>query len=653
MDSNKNDLFALYLKHDENFSTISKFSLSELIMKILYFHKKPMSIGEINTKLNELLVDGKVTLKQVQDAITCVPKKIRPQRNNKYVLSEDCQTHIKASVIESDNLHHEIYVKYFSQTDQPEEIIISWFKNLMVSFFEKYNFEWFHVVTYKVNDKSIYNIDDVLQSAYKKYRFSEKDIEWLNRQFKQFVQSNEPDVSNIFWQYGLAAFSSRLISASTFANKINVKCLEGMTFLLDTNVLMALGLEKHKLHDSFEVLEKCFNQLDVKLEYLYITKEEYRRAMSFRREELCSVFDDYNENVLRVSDCPFIRTALYRQCQNADDIKRMFETIESVPEYFSDNLSITINENEELIKAIEASQQDAVLQTELNNVYKRLKGRDKREAALIHDIGLIGAGKYLRGKNPKYAILTNDTVLKSYAAQKLKRNDITLAIGLDVVIGLLTIANGGIDADATQFAPLFKNIILSSLTPSKDAFQVEDLAFMLGAHLEINKLPTEQIVEIAKEVNQKLSAGEPEENIRWFLRQKIEGARLQEHSDVVSLRTTAEQAVAQRDEAVQTNIDFTTNVRSQEQQAEIKRRIRKTIGWWVLFVVFVAVIVVLECIVINNPVWKYVVAGITPILSIFIGYFPINKLISKNYARDMDSINEVVDKKIQKLKQKQ
>ena len=100
--------------------------------------------------------------------------------------------------------------------------------------------------------------------------------------------------------------------------------------------------------------------------------------MTHKREELKRVFEEYDENLLRMSDCPFIRTALYRQCKNAIDIERMFEKIEEVPEYFNENLSITINEDRKLNEAIIKAQDDEKIQSEINIIYKKIKGRDKR-----------------------------------------------------------------------------------------------------------------------------------------------------------------------------------------------------------------------------------------------------------------------------------
>ncbi len=645
----KNDLFTLYLKHDENFSTISKFSLCELILKILYFENKAMSYKEIASKLVEV-VPGKVPQAKILEALTAISKKIEKDSKGKYKLQKKSREELENAVQKSVDLHHNVYVRYFSKVDIPEDVVIGWLKNTMVLFFEKYNFEWINVVTtHKTENKRLlYNIDEIIDKSLDTLDAKDSDKKWLSGQFKQFVFSDDVDADTLFWQYGLSAFSARLICASTFANQINIECLRDATFLLDTNVLMSLGLEKHQLHESLALLEKCFIQLGIKLEYLYITKEEYRRAMTHKREELKRVFEEYDENLLRMSDCPFIRTALYRQCKNALDIERMFEKIEEVPEYFNENLSITINEDRKLNEAIIKAQDDEKIQSEINIIYKKIKGRDKREPALIHDAGLIGAGIFMRNGNEKYTILTNDYVLKSYTAQNLKRDNITLAIGLDVVIGLLSILGGGIDNADTHFAPLFKNIIMSSMMPSQDAFKVEDLAFMLGAHLEIQKLASDKVAEIAKLVNQKLSAGEPEDEIRLFLRQQIEGIRLAENRNILELRNTTDQAIQQRDSAIEQKDVFVDNFREEERETERKRRGRIRRCLIVCFILIVCGVSVGEYFIITNQ-YALIAAESVSLILAGIGFFPFKKLTQKWYSNDDVSINDVVEAKIQKM----
>ena len=113
----KNDLFTLYLKHDENFTTISKFSLCELILKILYFENRAMSCKEIAQKLNEV-ISGSIHLTKIQEALIAITHKIDKVQNNKYKLREETKKDLEKAVNESEALHYNIYLNYFSKTGQ-------------------------------------------------------------------------------------------------------------------------------------------------------------------------------------------------------------------------------------------------------------------------------------------------------------------------------------------------------------------------------------------------------------------------------------------------------------------------------------------------------------------------------------------------------
>ena len=487
--------------------------------------------------------------------------------------------------------------------------------------------------------------------SFNNYHFSDEDKSWLIKQYKKFVTESDIDADNIFWQYGLSAFSSRLINASNFANKINIDSFKNMTFLLDTNVLMILGLEKHKLNHSISILENCFNTMGVRLEYLYITQEEYRRAIDAKRNEVYSVFEEYDESVLFQSDCPFIKTALARHCRNGEDVKRMFEDLNSVPEKFSSIMDITIFDNSNIADVVEKAQNDNQIKTGINNVYYKYKNRNKREPALLHDSGLIGAGKYLRETKGNYTILTNDTILKIYASHNLKRDNISLAIGLDVIIGLLTVGGGNVSHNSADFAPLFKNIIRSSLMPSKDIFQVEDLAFMLAAHLEINKLSTEKVVEIAKIVNQKLSVGEDPEKINLYLRREIEGDRLQQRTDIEKLKESKEVIAQQRDSALNENKTIISNLREIENK-KIRRR-RKFIRWtsYICFIFFFFIICLCEFFKYRNS--DNLIASELLTFALFVmGFFPFKNMIRKYNLENDDDIENEVEHRIERLRKK-
>lgn len=95
-----------------------------------------------------------------------------------------------------------------------------------------------------------------------------------------------------------------------------------------------------------------------------------------------------------------------------------------------------ILENKEIDAVVEKEHSDGRIREKINTIYKKIKYRDKRESALMHDETIVLAVNYLRSKGKKYTILTNDTVLKRYSNENIVRNEYGVAIGLDALIGL-------------------------------------------------------------------------------------------------------------------------------------------------------------------------------------------------------------------------
>jgi hypothetical protein len=335
----------------------------------------------------------------------------------------------------------------------------------------------------------------------------------------KFIDSEDSEDNLLFWYYGISMFSSRLITARNYADGMTVEMFKDSKFILDTNVLMILDLEEHELSTSLGSLETILEQLAISPVYLNTTREEYLRAMDWRRTETINVFENFKLNVLQSSDCPFIQTALRRGCQNGDDVKRMFETLMDMPKVFNDSLPIKCYDYAELNEAIEAGKQNADIKNQINETYKKRTKRDKRENPLSHDAGVISGTQFLR-QTEKCWIVTSDSIMKRYAIEHCLRDENEIAIGLDVIIGLMAVNSGGTSIDASNFAPLFKNLIKFSLVPESNAFEVRDLAFILRTNIKINELPNEKVIEVAKEVKRLRVSGEDEEHVALYLRMK-------------------------------------------------------------------------------------------------------------------------------------
>lgn len=656
----KRELHTLYIKHDSQFKTLSKIALSQLILKIVYLKGDGTKLRQIEAELSTVL-SSPISKKDVEDAIRVLVKARKLNaKANRYFIHNDYKTELTKEIDRSKDLLARILDKYFSKAESKLSDIENWFNDSVIFFFEKYSFEWFQQVAYKGKNGSnaVPNIHQILDSILLNNTvIKDADKEWLKGQFIKFIDSEDTDDNLLFWYYGISMFSSRLITARNYADGITIEMFKGSKFILDTNILMILDLEEHELSNSLESLETIFEQLGITTIYLHTTREEYLRAMDWRRTETIKVFDSFKLNVLKSSDCPFIQTALRRGCSNGEDVKRMFERLMDMPTLFNDSLPITNYDYAELSEAIETGEKNEELKSNINETYKKRTGRDKREKPVMHDAGIISGAQFIR-KDDKCWIITSDSTLKRFAIDHCIRDENEIAVGLDVVIGLMAVNSGGVNMDASNFAPLFKNLIKYSLVPESDAFEVKDLAFILRTNIKINELPNDKVIEVAKEVKRLRVAGEEEESVALYLRRFIEGDTVGMVKEVEAAlskgsieKTKREEVEKERDAAYNEIRDKRAGELRDKYDSELRNNRIKIIGIPIIVgvITFFTIKYGLKD---TRQLIQYLIGCSVELIFGLLPLIPLNKKFVRKHSEYVNEINRIVKNEIIELKRR-
>lgn len=657
----KTQLHTLFVKHDSQFKTLTKIALSQVILKIIHFGgKKGISIIQIQQELKDV-IPGNVELKDVEAAIDVLKRegKVNAKAQNLFISSTYSKQIIKFQE-ESNGLHDSIIKKYFNNAESNIADIKKWFQHITISFFETFSFEWFLQKTQNGRNSAntIPNLANILDRSFtREFKILEGDKEWLKHQYKLFVDSDAAEENLIFWQYGMSMFSSRLITANTYADQLSIEMFKESKFVLDTNILMILDLEEHELANSLRAMEQVLIKLGVTLVYFGVTREEFLRAMNWRKEESLRIFEGFELEILKASDCPYIRTAINRECKTTEDIERMFDVLMDLPKVFQEKLEINKYEYTELNDAIEKAQQDENLKTAINDIYKKRTNRDKRENPILHDAGMIGGIKYLRNFE-KCWIITNDSTLKVFALQNPVRDEPEFAVGLDVILGILAVNSGGVDIEASNFAPLFKNLIKHSLEPATDAFAMNDLAFILNSHIKVNELPNEKVIEVAKEVKKMRIAGESNEDISLHLRRVLEGEKLSFSKDIYEAKQRESIANNEKEKVERQNEALINNFRINK-KAELRTKYDNELFWnrikmfsvplIIGAIIFVSIRWGIES---NDKVVAYIVGVSVEVIFALLAIFPYNKHIRKRYKSYVTDIDNIVEMEIDKMRNK-
>ena len=213
---------------------------------------------------------------------------------------------------------------------------------------------------------------------------------------------------------------------------------------------------------------------------------------------------------------------------------------------FVNEVKVKMFDDRELDDIIEKGQENESLIQKLNEIYRnrhkyKKNGsnnssqskviKDKRKRPLMHDAGLISGAEFLR-KQQNCFILSRDITVKQYGIENALRDEQAISIGLDSLISMFALDNGGIDIDPTNFKPLFANIIKLALIPERDTFQLADLARMLDVEEQISELPSADIIEIAKGVNKNKLIGLDDEKITVELTRSFQNHKLKLKHDL-------------------------------------------------------------------------------------------------------------------------
>lgn len=654
----KRQLLTLCLKHDTEFKTLSKIALSQLLLKIILLQKNGTSYRQINHELNNVII-GSINKKDVDAAIKLLEKEEKiHQKNDRYFIHQKYQGIINDAVKQNETLHNKILLKYFKEAESKQEIIKIWFQDTTIKFFERFSVEWFQQVSHngKNSNNLVPDIDEIIiETLHETKGINEADFQWLTKRYREFLNSEDTDDNLLFWHYGISMFSSRLITARNYADNYVIDLFKDSKLVLDTNVLMILDLEEYDLNDSLASLENILYDLNITPGYFYVTRDEYIRAMDFRKNETLNVWREYDFNVLKESDCPFIKTAIKRNCKSEEDINKFFDSLMDLPVKFKNHLALQVFDDSEINEAVLQGENDDSLKSKINEIYNKRTKREKRPNPLSHDAGLIKGTNLLRRKHKTW-IITNDSTLKIYALENCIRDENEIAIGLDVLIGMMAVQGGGANIDSSDFAPLFKNIIKYALIPASDSFEVRDLAFILNTNLKINELPENRVIDIAKDVKRLRFSGAEDDQIALLLRRTLEGDKLTFAKDIKEALDREGIAKVERERAMETANIFVEQFRI-TRKAELRDKYDKELRNNRILLGIIPLIIAICTIFLfifslqDEKWWQIGIGILINIITDFAFCLPFNKKFVKKHSEYITNIDQVVEKEILEKKQ--
>lgn len=525
-------LKSIYLKLDPTNKSLTKIAMSQLLIKIIYASSSPLSEKEIIAEYKTIIRNKTLDANEIKNCLSqLVSENSIILHRGSYHISTSKRKKIDFSCRESEERRANIIESFFKPFFSSKENVINWLEDSTVFFFQSYSNEWITDLCYRRTSAISGNKESILKSINNRTQNNEnidkRDKNELCEKFISFITTNNHIVDAYLWEYGTSAFSAQLIQNAIGADDISIETFKDCKCVLDTNILMHIGLESSEYYPSFKLLEDVFTTLNVEVGVLNITKEEYKNTVGKKRDEILRMVERYSFDVIKEADDQYIKTAIERKCHESSDFERFFSQLLEVPQYIEKKIKIKLFDHDfKLEETIEKAKNDEQKQNELNAIFNQVTGHDKRQNALIHDVGLIAGVNYLREQG-KYFILSQEVSVNSYAKQKPSVQNLPISIKLETIINVLAVNNGGVNIDATDYIPLFASMVRNGLAPNRDTFKVADLSLMLEKNEQIAQLPSEETIRIAKNVHRKRLLGEPEEGIALEMTREIQSVKMQ------------------------------------------------------------------------------------------------------------------------------
>ena len=524
-------LKALHLRLDSTSKSLTKNAISQLIIKILFQHKSPIDLKTIGEDLKSIL---KTTIDQqrIDDGLKkLLDKQEIKYEKKKYSLTRSNRRTLDKRYSESEERLKRIITKYFQPFNSEYEIVKEWFSDATVEFFKSYSNEWISDLCYNKSQKLKTKKENIFKHIERRTKNNKKldgnDVNNLIERFTEcLIHKKDTDLDAHLWEYGTSAFAANLLQSSIGADPISINAFRDSKCILDTNVLMNIGLEASEYHHAIKKLDTIFDELKIRSGYLHITKEEYTNTVALKNDDILRTASKFSYDVIKETDDHFIQSAIQRQCHLYEDFQSFCQQILTPPNTLDEKNTIEyFNDDKELDKIIETAQNNEQKKIELNTIFKNVTGNDKKEKALVHDVGLIAGIEYYR-KSEKAFILSQEISINKYSHNKPTIENLPLAIRLETLINMLAIDNGGTEVNPTDFSNLFADMIRFNLQPDKDTFQVADLAKLLDTELQIEQLPANEVIKLANNLHQNRSIGMSDEEVSLALNRDFQDVKL-------------------------------------------------------------------------------------------------------------------------------
>ena len=646
-------LRSIYLRLDVNMQHLASKAIAQIIVKLIYISEHGMKKREIKDALARVNEWRHIDSKEVDDILDgLVPQEIKLHQGV-YSLSTSKREHIRKSIEESEERKEKIIDTFFSRLNSDRDVIREWLTDVSIKFFEVFSDEWISDLMAKTHH--VVRSEDAIRQLITNRTNSNKEIDAEDKKvlpgrFFDFVNTRDAIVIDYLWEYGTSAFASILITNKHGVDKLTLDTFKDSVCILDTNILLFIALES-RFQDALSALERVFQDLNVKVKVLYITKKEYEGKIRCQRIATLHNLEKYGYDVTSMPDDDFTNFARHLKCKTQSHFETFFDHTLALPKYIREKVSIELlDDDKNLAEAIEKAQSDESLCKKLNDIFMSVVRRKKGAAATNHDIGLLEGTRYLRkvgeAKNEKFFILSEEISVIQYSKTCGFKLGLPLSLRVDTLINMLAVNNGGDTFEASDYKSLFANLIRMELVPHKDTFRQTELYNLYKMNSRIATLPKERVKEIAMEMHHKYLDGEDKNDLLRDLNEMVTKGELKVGDELEETRgklyesdKEKQRLEANNKRAIKALENTIRNQVTEEYDKETNRIVRKhrwNIPLFVMIVVFALLLCLMKGALGSSVIASFIVSAAAGIVT-GIGFnIYANRTIIKKRKSDRD-----------------
>ena len=388
------------------------------------------------------------------------------------------------------------------------ETLTTWFYRVSISFFERFADRWVASVVGRPGlDSDAYaSVTDIADQCAVSLEI-EPPIDDLAAGFGRFLRSNEPEDHQLLQSLALRAFAARLVASDEGPDPISTAELRDATWLLDTNILLAIALEGVAFRDPIDALGQAMSMIGSKLLYLHPTLVEYQAVVDRWGEETLNALDRFGIGAIRESSDPFLKIAMARHCCHPEDFRRFFDQLRQPPQSIENRIEIELVDDPDVARVATAGEENEAKVLAIKSHWSERRPYPKSRVTARHDAAVSEVIRHWRSSNKRCFVLTTDRTMAELAARWQGPSGTPSWILLDALVQVLAADRAGIAEDDVDFSALLAKLIANEVGPVASEFQIRDLLWLSEIVEQVEAFPDEVVNELARIVHRKRIAG--------------------------------------------------------------------------------------------------------------------------------------------------